>query len=335
MAAADLEIVEVMRGRDLDRAGPLLGIGIFVRDDRDPAPDQRQEHVQAVQVAKARIVRMDRDAGVAEHRLRAGGGHGHMLVRALDRVAQVPEMPVDLGRLDLQVGDGRLQLDVPVHQPLVAIDQPGLVEADEGPAHGPAQALVHGEALAAPVGRIAEPPHLADDRAAGFRLPLPDLGDERLAAELASALVAAGGRELALDDHLGGDARMVGAGLPQHVEAAHPVETDERVLDRVVEGVAHMQAAGHVGRRQHDAVGRGGVIAFGRERARRFPLGVDAGLDLGGPIGLLEHRRLGPQGWRRRRRRQVAGCLEKSALGGKARPGRRARRLSAAAGASG
>ena len=34
---AHLEIVEVVRRRDLDRAGALLGVGIFVGDDRDAA----------------------------------------------------------------------------------------------------------------------------------------------------------------------------------------------------------------------------------------------------------------------------------------------------------
>ena len=39
---ADLEIVEVMRGGDLDRARALLGVGIVVGDDRDQPADQRQ-----------------------------------------------------------------------------------------------------------------------------------------------------------------------------------------------------------------------------------------------------------------------------------------------------
>ena len=47
---ADLEIVEVVRRRDLDRARALFGIGIFVGDDRDPAADQRQDDVLADQI---------------------------------------------------------------------------------------------------------------------------------------------------------------------------------------------------------------------------------------------------------------------------------------------
>ena len=41
----------------------------------------------------------------------------------LQRIGEVPEMALDLELLDLQVGDGGLELRVPVHQPLVAVDQ--------------------------------------------------------------------------------------------------------------------------------------------------------------------------------------------------------------------
>ena len=39
----DLEIVEIVRRRDLDRAAARLGIGVFVGDDRDQPADQRQD----------------------------------------------------------------------------------------------------------------------------------------------------------------------------------------------------------------------------------------------------------------------------------------------------
>ena len=46
VALADLEVVEVVRRRDLDRAAALLRIGIFVGDDRDlPSDDRQDRHV--------------------------------------------------------------------------------------------------------------------------------------------------------------------------------------------------------------------------------------------------------------------------------------------------
>ena len=74
MALADLEIVEVVGRRDLDRAGAFLGVGIFVGDDRDAPADQRQDHVLADQMLVALVVGMHGDGGVAEHGLGPGGG---------------------------------------------------------------------------------------------------------------------------------------------------------------------------------------------------------------------------------------------------------------------
>ena len=45
VAPADLEIVEVVRRRDLDRAAAGRGIGILVGDDGNAAADQRQDRV--------------------------------------------------------------------------------------------------------------------------------------------------------------------------------------------------------------------------------------------------------------------------------------------------
>ena len=108
----DLEIVEVMRRRDLHRARALFGIGIFVGDDRNLPPDQRQDDVLADQMRVALVVRMHRDGGVAEHRLRPRGGDddvGRGIVRieglAFQRIAQIPQAALDLDLLHLEIGD--------------------------------------------------------------------------------------------------------------------------------------------------------------------------------------------------------------------------------------
>ena len=75
--------------------------------------------------------------------------------------------------------------------------------------------------------------------------------------------------ELTLDHHLGRDARVIGAGLPQRAPALHPVKSRQRVHQRVLERVTHVQGAGDVRRRNHDAVRRS--IARGREPPRGFP----------------------------------------------------------------
>ena len=87
--------------------------------------------------------------------------------------------------------------------------------------------------------------------------------------------------ELTLDHHLRGDAGVIRARLPQRRVAAHAVPAGEGVHERVLEGVPHVQRAGDIRRRQHDAVeGAIAVVAaMGRESARGFPTFVDAGFD--------------------------------------------------------
>ncbi len=217
VAAADLEIVEVVRRRDLDRAGALLRIGIFVGDDRDAAADQRQDRVLADEMAVALVVGMHRNRGVAQHGLRPRGrDRDERVGQPLNRIVEVPEVALRLDLLHLEVGDGGEQLRVPIDQPLVLVDQPGAIELDEHLEDGLREPLVHGEALARPVAGRAEPLELVDDGAARLRLPGPDLLQELLAPERAPARLLPL-HELALDHHLGGDAGMVGAGLPEHV----------------------------------------------------------------------------------------------------------------------
>ena len=106
MPLADFEIVEVMRGRDLDRARALFRIGIFVGDNRNQAADQRQANTAADQMLVARIVRMHRDRGVAQHRLRARGGDGHPFAGLFalgvhHRIFEIIEVPVGVFGQDL------------------------------------------------------------------------------------------------------------------------------------------------------------------------------------------------------------------------------------------
>ncbi len=97
---ADLEVVEVVRRRDLHRARALLGIGILVGDDRDLAPDQRQLHLGARldQRRVALVIGMHGNARVAEHRLGPRRGDDDVVLvvaRHLrrQRIAEVVHVP--------------------------------------------------------------------------------------------------------------------------------------------------------------------------------------------------------------------------------------------------
>ena len=97
---ADLEVVEVVRRRDLHRARALLGIGILVGDDRDLAPDQRQRHLGAGlhQRRVALVLGMHGNRRVAQHRLRPRGGDDDVVLvvaRHLgdQRIAEMIQVP--------------------------------------------------------------------------------------------------------------------------------------------------------------------------------------------------------------------------------------------------
>jgi len=126
----------------------------------------------------------------------------------------------------------------------------------------------------------AEPAHLARDGGAGVLLPFPHLSDELLAAE--SVARKALRFQLALDHDLGGDAGVIGAGLPQRVVTAHAVVTGERIHEGLVEAMPHVQRTGDVGRWQQNAETSGfGGVEPGFEIAAAFPSRVPARLDGG------------------------------------------------------
>ena len=135
---------------------------------------------------------------------------------------------------------------------------------------------------------------LPADPAARLLLPGPDPLDERRAPDLRGGCSpsCSSWRSTTIWVAMPG---VVGAGLPEHRPAAHPPEADQRVLDRVVERVPHVQAAGDVRRRHDDAVGLALGIGRRPEMAARLPQAVVLGLDLGRSIGLVQHRRAVPR----------------------------------------
>ncbi len=196
--------------------------------------------------------------GVAEHGLGAGGGDGDVAGSVGEGVADVVELAEAFFVLDFEVGDGGLDAGVPVDDVGSAVDEALLVEADEGFLDGDGEAVVHGEVLALPVDGGAEALHLVEDGAAVELAPAPDALDEGFAAELFAG--CAFGGELALDHHLGGDAGVVGAGDPEGEVAEHAVPAGEDVHLGLVEHVAHVQAAGDVGRGEEDGELSGVVL---------------------------------------------------------------------------
>ena len=93
---------------------------------------------------------------------------------------------------------------------------------------------------ALPVERAAELLELFEDAIARLFAPGPDPLDELLAADVVAGFVL-GLAQLALDHHLGGDARVIGARQPHGVVGRHALPAREDVLDGAAERVPHVQ----------------------------------------------------------------------------------------------
>ena len=307
-ALADAEVVEIMRRGDLHRPRPLGRVSILISHNGNTASGDRQGHELADQARIPLILRMHRHARVAQHGLRPGRGDDDEVARlpfrrlavlvegdgvfigdaVRQRIGEMPIGAVHLALLDLQVRDGGLEMRIPVHQPLVAIDQALLVQLHEDLAHGRVQPLVQGEPLARPVARGPQAAQLAHNGAAALGLPFPDLVDEGVAAHVAPPDIARR-RQLTLDHHLGRDTGVVRTRQPQHRLALHPVIAGQDVLQGVVQRMADVQAARHIRRRNDDRIGALRPFRAGREQAALFPLGVQAGFGGLGFEGLFEH----------------------------------------------
>ena len=87
------------------------------------------------------------------------------------RVAEPPQLAVDFNLLDLDVGDCRLEVRVPVHQALAPVDEPLVVKILENPENRIVKARVHREAVPRPVAGGSKSLQLVYYRTSGFVLP--------------------------------------------------------------------------------------------------------------------------------------------------------------------
>ena len=288
------EVIVVVGRRDLDRAAAECRLHHGVGDDRHDALHEGDAHLLADQLAVAGIVGVDGHAAVAEDGLGPRGRHrdalpGHRVAVGVDDVvAHEPQRAHLRGGDDLQVRQAGPAARAPVDESFAAIGKAVVVEALEGRSHRLRRDLVHGEALAPPVGRRAEALLLAlDDR--------PRLGDEpphplevALAPQRLAALALAG--EDAVEHELRRDRGVVHARQPQRRAALHARAPDHQVLGRGARGVAQVQRAGDIGRRLDDDERllrgrRTRACAIRSEDVRRQPACLHGGLHLGRLVG--------------------------------------------------
>ena len=269
VAPADLEVGRVVTRGHLERAGTEVRLDRLVGDHRHAALDERDDDLPADRVAVTLVLGMHRDRDVGEDRLRPHGRDRERPIAVGEQVLRIRQGVVYVLVHDLEVRDRRLVERAPVDDPVRAIDPPSLPEVHEEAHHRLDVGVVHREPLARVVERAAEPAELGHDRAPGLVEVPPHALDERFAADVLPRRTLAD--ELFLDDVLRRDPGVVVPGLPQRVEAPHPVQADEQVLDRAVQCVAHVQRAGDV-RRWHADHERPVVASPGPRAVEAFVL---------------------------------------------------------------
>ena len=256
MALAHGEVVGVMGGSDLHETGTETRVDVEIGEDRDLAIHDGQHDLRAHELILVVVFRGYGNARVAQHGF-GTGGCDHDVILAVDRldqrVAQMPQMAVFLFVLGLVIGDGRGAMRAPVHDALAAIDQVVVIPIAEHLAHALGVIVIHGEVRIGEINGAAHALDLLDDEPAVLVSPVPAGIDELLAADLATR-DALGGKLLV---HLGlrGDASVVRSQDPARGTPAHAVEAHKGILDGVIHGMAHMQLARDVRRRDgHRAI---------------------------------------------------------------------------------
>ncbi len=256
MAQAAAIIVGIVRRRDLDGTRAERRIDqLAVGDDGDVTVHQGDRDPLADQVLVALVLGMDGDGGVAEHGFRARGGKADELRGGagvgFDRITKRPKAAFDRFGERLVVGDGGLQLRVPIDEAFAAKDETVAEHLEELFAHRPGADRIEREAHARPIAATAELAQLTENARFVLILPLPNALHQRLASQIMACLFFLLEDE-AFDDRLGGDPGVVGARHVKCVEALHAPPADEHVLQGVVERVPHVQRAGDIGRRDDD-----------------------------------------------------------------------------------
>ena len=262
VAQADLEVGFVVGRGHLQHARTEVEGHVIVGDDGDDPllfrhiQRQRAIDVLADEVRVAGIVGVHGYGRVGGDCFRPSGGDGQERARKLHHLhAEVVHEALLFLHGDLLVGQCRERGRTPVHHALAAVNQALLVQINKHLLHAPGILRIHREAGAGPVAGRTERAQLLKNNSAVGLLPFPDLGHQRLAAQVVAVLDLAGLLEGLLDDVLSGDARVIGARQPQDFLAVHARLAGEDVLDGVVQDVAEGQYAGDVGRRDDDGIG--------------------------------------------------------------------------------
>ena len=234
---------------------------------------------------------------VTQERFRPSRSHdevgGFAFLRIHNSIANVPEVSLDRLVKHFVIADGRLQERIPIDQPLAAVDFLLAEEVEEGDTHRASAHFIEREASSLPVATASHLFELSEDASFVVVFPLPNPFHEFLTSQIVPRF-AFFFAESFFDDRLRCDSRVIGTGHPQCGVALHPLHANEDILQRVVQSVAQVQRAGHVRRRDDDAIRFLVRVDLRVEVASRFPHRIEFSLAfLEGKTARQRRRRIG------------------------------------------
>ena len=275
---AHLKVVGVMGRGHLHAAGAEFHLGVAVRHHRDFLTHQRQNHSLTHNALVPLVCGVNADAGVAQHGLRAGGGHNHFPGAIGQGVADVPQVAGLILVLHLGVRQRRHAVGAPVDDPAALVNEALFIQGDKYLPDRLGAALIHSKPGTGPVARGAQLLLLLHNPVAVLPLPVPDPLQELLPAQVIPG--QAFFPQLLLHLDLSRNAGMIHARHPQGIVALHPLEANERVLQGRIHRVSHMQLARHIGGRHHNGEGLLALVLLCVEVSAGFPHLVDAAFHL-------------------------------------------------------
>ncbi len=146
----------------------------------------------------------------------------------------------------LQIGKGGQATGAPVDNIVPPVNQSFMVEPDKNLLDGNGQPFVKGKPFPAPVTSRPQTLQLVDDNPPEFFPPFPDLFHKFFPAQLVAVQAFLG--QHPFNDILGGNPGMVGSGDPEGVITLHFIIAPENILEGGVQGMAHVECPGDIGR---------------------------------------------------------------------------------------
>eukprot|EP00051_Salpingoeca_urceolata_P021055 m.323674 g.323674 ORF g.323674 m.323674 type:complete len:378 (+) comp19726_c0_seq19:3348-4481(+) len=217
--------------------------------------------VLANNVGIARVLGMDGNGNITEQRFRTSCSNDQLLVAVAELVCKRGEnanlnlfvvardgnkrASLDLKLVDLNVGNGRLELARPVDKLVGAVDESFVVQANKGFLDSSGALRAHGKSLTLPVARSTQAFKLLVNAGTVLVFPLPHFADKLFAAKLVAGNALPG--QPLFNNNLRGNAGVIATRVPQRAFATHAMPAGQGVFNGVCQRMSQMQGARDVG----------------------------------------------------------------------------------------